>query len=107
MSSSPDRKRTGRTSKPTVAVTGAASRLGEALTGKLAVGGSANLIRVWNLTADNEPVELFGHAGSVSCLAWNNARGVLASGSFDTTVRLWKLGEHSWTEPVRQAARKK
>lgn len=44
MSSSPDRKRTGRTSKPTVAVTGAASRLGEALTGKLAFGGEVRRV---------------------------------------------------------------
>ncbi|MFL6113440.1 MAG: NAD-dependent epimerase/dehydratase family protein [Catenulispora sp.] len=44
MSSSPDRKRTGRTSKPTVAVTGAAAGLGEALTGKLAFGGEARKV---------------------------------------------------------------
>ena len=44
MSSSPDRKRTGRTSKPTIAVTGAAARLGEALTGKLAFGGEVRRV---------------------------------------------------------------
>jgi nucleoside-diphosphate-sugar epimerase len=44
VSSSPDRKRTGRTTKPTVAVTGAASRLGEALTGKLAFGGEVRRV---------------------------------------------------------------
>jgi WD40 repeat protein len=32
-----------------------------------------------------------GHTGSVSALAWDSPAGVLISGSYDTTVRVWQL----------------
>lgn len=44
MSSMPDRPRTGRAAKPTIAVTGAATGLGEALTAKLAFGGEVRKV---------------------------------------------------------------
>ena len=64
MSSSPDRKRTGRTSKPTVAVTGAAARLGEALTGKLAFGGEVR--RVVGLAAERGAAPATWRLGEVT-----------------------------------------
>jgi nucleoside-diphosphate-sugar epimerase len=64
VSSSPDRKRTGRTTKPTVAVTGAAGRLGEALTGKLAFGGEVR--RVVGLDAERGAAPATWRLGDVA-----------------------------------------
>ena len=60
-------------------------------TGRLAVGGSDNVIRVWDLADRFERFELVGHTGSVTALTWDASTGMLLSGSFDTTVRLWRL----------------
>ena len=55
----------------------------------LAVGGSDNQIRVWNLESGHEVGVLKGHTGTVSSLAFG--QGVLVSGSFDTQVRIWQV----------------
>ena len=55
----------------------------------LAVGGSDNQIRVWNLESGSEVGVLKGHTGTVSSLAFGH--GVLVSGSFDTQVRIWQV----------------
>ena len=55
----------------------------------LAVGGSDNQIRVWNLESGSEVGVLRGHTGTVSSLAFGH--GVLVSGSFDTQVRIWQV----------------
>ena len=57
--------------------------------GLLAVGGSDNQIRVWNLESGHEVGILKGHTGTVSSLAFGH--GVLVSGSFDTQVRVWQI----------------
>jgi len=54
---------------------------------RLAVGGSNNRIHVWDVTTGNMDLELVGHTGSVSALAFGARR--LVSGSYDTTVRIW------------------
>ncbi|MEX2111822.1 MAG: hypothetical protein WD845_01470, partial [Pirellulales bacterium] len=58
----------------------------------IATGGSDNLVRVWNWRAQQEADRLQGHTGSVATLAYDPASAVMISGSFDTTVRVWKLG---------------
>ena len=55
----------------------------------LAIGGSDNQIRVWNLESGHEVGVLKGHTGTVSSLAFG--QGVLVSGSFDTQVRIWQV----------------
>ena len=60
---------------------------------KLAAGGSDNLIRLWDLATRSEQYRLVGHTGSVTTLVWDAEASVLVSGSFDTTVRFWRLGE--------------
>jgi WD40 repeat protein len=56
----------------------------------LASGGSDNVIRVLDVRSRRELAQLVGHSGSVAALDYNADGGILASGAFDTTVRLWK-----------------
>ncbi len=58
---------------------------------RLATGDSCNTIRLWDLAAGAEQYRLVGHTGSVTTLAWDAENAVLMSGSFDTTVRTWRL----------------
>ena len=55
----------------------------------LAVGGSDNQIRVWDLATGQEVGILKGHTGTVSSLTFGH--GMLVSGSFDTQVRIWRV----------------
>ncbi len=57
----------------------------------IATGGSDNLVRVWNWRAQQEVDRLQGHTGSVATLAYDRASAMMISGSFDTTIRVWKL----------------
>lgn len=57
--------------------------------GQVATSGSDNQIRLWELATRTQTARLVGHTGSVSALAYD--RGLLVSGSYDTTVRLWKI----------------
>ena len=56
---------------------------------KLAVGGSDNTIRLWDLATKAEIDQLVGHTGSVVALAHRDTR--LVSGSYDTSVRVWTV----------------
>lgn len=56
---------------------------------QLAAGGSDNLIRLWDLKTGRELGRLPGHDGSVAALVC--AGGLLVSGSYDTTVRIWTM----------------
>jgi WD40 repeat protein len=57
----------------------------------IATGGSDNLVRIWNWQSQAEIDRLLGHTGSVAALAFDRESNVIISGSFDTTVRVWKL----------------
>ena len=57
--------------------------------GRLATAGTDNMIRLWNLETRAEIGHLRGHAGSVAALATDGVH--LVSGSYDTTVRVWKM----------------
>jgi WD40 repeat protein len=56
---------------------------------RVATGGTDNTIRVWDLVTRRELAVLEGHTGTVAALDAQN--GVLVSGSFDTTVRIWSI----------------
>lgn len=58
---------------------------------RLAVGGTDNLIHILDLETSAELLVLRGHEGSVTSLAYDAARDSLISGSYDTTVRVWRL----------------
>ncbi|MGD9723073.1 MAG: WD40 repeat domain-containing protein [Pirellulales bacterium] len=57
----------------------------------VATGGSDNVVRVWNWRTQQESDRLLGHTGSVATLAYDPTSDMIISGSFDTTVRVWKL----------------
>ncbi len=57
----------------------------------LATGSSDNSIQLWNVINGREERRLSGHHGSVSALAFEPRSGLLVSGSYDTTLRVWQL----------------
>lgn len=59
---------------------------------QIAVGGSDNMIRIWNLAERREGEPLQGHTGSITALHY--ADEVLISASYDTTVRIWRANPH-------------
>lgn len=59
--------------------------------GFLATSGSDNLIHIWNMDGAEELGVLKGHTGTVSSLDFSGNK--IASGSFDTQVRLWHYQE--------------
>jgi WD40 repeat protein len=63
----------------------------------LAVAGSDNLIRLWDVAAREEVGILAGHTGSVAALECHDK--VLISAGYDTTVRVWEIGDQSPRPP--------
>lgn len=57
--------------------------------GHVAIGGTDNSVHVFNLTDGRRITTLNGHTGSIAALAGGG--GELFSGSFDTTIRRWRL----------------
>ena len=58
---------------------------------QLAAAGSDNLIRLWDVTTQEEIGLLEGHTGSVAALECLGK--VLVSAGYDTTVRIWDVGD--------------
>ncbi len=58
---------------------------------RLAIGTTDNEILVYDLVGRSIVAQLHGHTGTIGCLHWLADQGVLASGSFDTTARFWRL----------------
>jgi WD40 repeat protein len=59
----------------------------------VAAAGSDNIIRAYDLESGQISAELAGHTGSVATLTRN--ANLLASGSYDTTIRVWNIAELS------------
>ena len=72
----------------------------------LATGGSDNLIRVWDTRSSTELYQLTGHTGTVAALACDVGTRTIVSGSYDTTIRIWKLAEddEKVAQPLRDEA---
>jgi len=56
---------------------------------RVALGGSDNVVRVWDIAAGRQTQKLEGHTGSVTALQHKN--GILYSGGYDTTLRTWRI----------------
>jgi WD40 repeat protein len=56
----------------------------------LALAGDLK-VKLWNVASRRETATLAGHAGKVTCLAYNVAGTLLASGSADRTIKLWEV----------------
>ena len=59
----------------------------------LATGGTDNRITIWDLDSKLADSQLVGHSGTVAAIACDSTGKCLVSGSYDTTVRVWNLGE--------------
>jgi WD40 repeat protein len=64
----------------------------------LAAAGSDNLIRLWDVAARAELGQLHGHTGSVAALGCQGK--VLVSAGYDTTVRVWEVGDQVARRPI-------
>ncbi|WP_417749942.1 WD40 repeat domain-containing protein [Rosistilla oblonga] len=64
----------------------------------VAVGGSDNLIRVLNVNSGEVTKKLTGHQGTVAVLKANVEH--LISGSYDTSIRFWRLSQIQQHETV-------
>lgn len=57
----------------------------------LASGSTNNRLQLWHLPSRQAVQNLVGHTGSVATIDFQPDTGLLVTGSFDTTVRLWSL----------------
>jgi WD40 repeat protein len=67
----------------------------------LATGGTDNRIWIWDLNTRQVTRRLEGHTGTVAALACDASGSILVSGSYDTTLRVWKLDEDATPEVAR------
>lgn len=71
--------------------------------GEVVVAGSQDSfeIFVWSVQTAQLLDSLSGHEGPVSCLAFGNESSVLASASWDRTIRIWSIfGRSQNVEPI-------
>ena len=68
---------------------------------RLAVGGSDNAICIWDVARKTELQTLRGHTGSITSLAIDANGQTLASGSYDTTIRVWRLNDPNEPKTAR------
>lgn len=65
----------------------------EQQTGGVGIGSNANTIEI----PANKATKLRGHESEVFICAWNPATDLLASGSGDSTARIWDMSDNSST----------
>jgi WD40 repeat protein len=59
----------------------------------LATGGSDNHVSIWDLNTRQVTHRLEGHTGTVAALACDAKGETLVTASYDTTLRMWNLGQ--------------
>jgi WD40 repeat protein len=70
---------------------------------QLAVGGSDNIVRLWDVKERQELGVLLGHTGTVAAL--DSLGKMLVSAGYDTTVRIWTVTDQIAAEPGGPAKR--
>lgn len=71
--------------------------------GEIVVAGSQDTfeIYVWSVQTAQLLDSLAGHEGPISCLAFGNENSILASASWDKTIRIWSIfGRSQQVEPI-------
>lgn len=53
--------------------------------------GAESLVRIWDVKSQANVASFEGHSGVVSCLSFSENGYYLATGSSDTTVKIWDL----------------
>ncbi|SCU87928.1 LAMI_0D08064g1_1 [Lachancea mirantina] len=72
-------------------------------TGEVVCAGSVDSfdVHVWSVQTGQLVETLSGHEGPVSCLSFSQENGLLASASWDKTVRIWSIfGRSQQVEPL-------
>jgi WD40 repeat protein len=72
---------------------------------QLAVAGSDNLVRLWDVAEQRETGVLAGHTGTIAALECQGK--VLISAGYDTTVRVWSVTDHVASRPVPPGAERR
>ncbi|MEQ8763859.1 MAG: protein kinase [Planctomycetota bacterium] len=70
---------------------------------RIAVGELQGAITVWDMRSGGRLNRLTGHHGYIAELAYSPDRDLLASGGWDRTIRLWKLGEGRLVQTITEA----
>jgi WD40 repeat protein len=70
---------------------------------QLAVSGSDNVVRLWDVRERQELGVLLGHTGTVAAL--DCLGKMLISAGYDTTVRIWTVTDHIAAEEIRPSGR--
>lgn len=70
---------------------------------QLAVGGSDNVVRLWDVRERQELGVLLGHTGTVAAL--DCLGKMLVSAGYDTTVRIWTVTDHIAAEEIMPGRR--
>lgn len=70
-----------------------------------ASGGLDNIVRLWHgygIVPDPQVYNLLGHTNDVSSLAFSADAAILASGSYDNTVKLWNVNDRTLVTTLRE-----
>ncbi len=59
------------------------------------IGSSNNIASLWDATTGKKLLELLGHDDAVTSVAFSPVDNMIATGSFDKTVMLWKRSPYS------------
>jgi WD40 repeat protein len=65
---------------------------------QMAVAGSDNLVRLWDVAEERETGVLAGHTGTIAALDCQGK--VLISAGYDTTVRVWSVADNVASRPM-------
>jgi WD40 repeat protein len=66
-------------------------------------GDKETIARVWDVQTGKELMQLKGHTGSISCLAWSGDGKRILTGSVDQSIRLWDASNGKELKAIEKA----